>query len=301
MAKYIKITPEVLEMLRNEFAKELATAKMANGEFRFTRAIKPIDRTATLHISEVAWAKMRMLVMECNKEVGWHGVAYRGDDESADEYYITDILLYPQEVTGATVNTDQEVYQDWLYDQPDEVFDNLRMQGHSHVNMSVTPSVTDEKLYESLLGQLDDSAFYIFMILNKRDDMTVLIYDMAKNVLFETNDVDVEIDDGGLGMKELFDSMDELVKEAKPAPVKYTSVINAGKTTAAKAKPKVSQKSSSLAHYRGSYYDYYDDDEGYPDDKYGYDDIEDDDDETMEWYRERCGNSVYDPYYGFSK
>lgn len=74
----------------------------------------------------------------------------------------------------------------------DDVFNNIRMQGHSHVNMGVTPSSVDTSLYDRLLDQLDDTMFYIFMIWNKKKDKTIKIYDLKKNVLFDTSDVTVE-------------------------------------------------------------------------------------------------------------
>ena len=59
--------------------------------------------------------------------------------------------------------------------------------------MGTTPSSVDTTLYEKILDQLDDTMFYIFLIYNKRGEKTYKIYDMAKNVLFETADVTVKI------------------------------------------------------------------------------------------------------------
>ena len=81
----------------------------------------------------------------------------------------------------------------WLMNHEDDVFNNIRMQGHSHVNMGVTPSGVDNSLYERILEQLDDEMFYIFLIYNKKGDKTFKIYDLAKNILFETGDVTVKV------------------------------------------------------------------------------------------------------------
>ena len=123
----------------------------------FQKNIGTVKRKATVYFTELAYRKFQALVDGFNNEVAWHGLAYRGEDESKDEYYITDILVYPQEVTGATVTTDQKKYQDWLMSQEDNIFNNVRMQGHSHVNMGVSPSGVDENLYESILTQLDET------------------------------------------------------------------------------------------------------------------------------------------------
>ncbi len=197
MSRIIKVDESVIQSIREEFEKALAESKFANGKFSFTKTLSVVDRKAVIVYSEKAWLKQEALVNGFDKEVGWHGFARRGD---GDEYYIDDIIVYPQEVTGSTVTTDQIKYQNWLYQRDDEEFNAIRMQGHSHVNMAVSPSSVDETLYESILSNLGDEDFYIFVIWNKKGDRTVKIYDMAKNIFFDTNDCDVEIvaEDGGI-------------------------------------------------------------------------------------------------------
>lgn len=192
MAKIIKITPDCLAEIRKDFEETLSSAKLSDGKISFSKSFGNIKRDATVFFTHEAWQKMQALIKGFDKEVAWHGLAYRGE-EGKDEYYITDILVYPQEVTGATVNTDQEKYQMWLMSHEDDVFNNIRMQGHSHVNMGVTPSGVDNSLYERILEQLDDEMFYIFLIYNKKGDKTFKIYDLAKNILFETGDVTVKV------------------------------------------------------------------------------------------------------------
>lgn len=200
MAKIIKLTPDVLDEIKRDFEEELAKAKLSDGKFNFSKTFGSITRKASVNFTEKAWQKMQALIREFDKEVAWHGIAYRGDDPTKDEYYITDILVYPQEVTGATVTADQVKYQTWLMEHDDDVFNNIRMQGHSHVNMSTSPSSVDLALYEKILEQLDDSMFYIFLIYNKRGEKTYMIYDMKKNVKFDTADITVNIIDDGTGI-----------------------------------------------------------------------------------------------------
>lgn len=211
MSKYIQVTDEAIEEIKKDFDEALKSAKLANGKFTFTRDIGNVDRQATLFFTEKAWVKQQALIKEFDDEVAWHGIAYRGDDEESDDYIIEDIMVYPQEVTGATVTTDQEKYQNWLYEQEDEVFNNIRMQGHSHVNMGVTPSGVDDALYENILEQLEGDMFYIFMIWNKKGDKTIKIYDFGKNILFETKDVEVEI--MGIDLGEFIKESKSLVKK----------------------------------------------------------------------------------------
>lgn len=228
MSKMIKLTPECLAEIRKDFESSLQGAKIADGKISYTKTFGYINRKATVYFTEMAWLKMQTLIREFDKEVAWHGVAYRGEDESKDEYYITDILVYPQEVTGATVNTDQEKYEMWLMMHEDDVFNNIRMQGHSHVNMGTTPSGVDTTHQEKILAQLEDGMFYIFMIWNKRGEKTIKIYDLAKNILFDGADVTVEVQDDGTGMSAFLTEAKKMVQDKKPAVQTTTNGYRGG-------------------------------------------------------------------------
>ena len=208
MSKPIKITDEFRAAALREFAEALLRMRMTDGKISYSKPLENFTRRATVYFTPEAWMKMYMLVVNFDKEVAWHGVAKRSEDPEKDEYIISDILVYPQKVTAATVETDQEEYENWLYELPDEVFNNLRMQGHSHVNMGVSPSGVDTTHQEKIMRQLDDDMFYIFMIWNKSFTKWVKVYDFAKNTMFETADVDVKILDENW-------SLDEFLKDAK--------------------------------------------------------------------------------------
>lgn len=197
MSKIIRLDDACIEEIRKDFENTLRNAKVSDGKISYTKLLGYTDRKATVYYTSSAWAKQQALIDGFSDEVAWHGVAFRGDDPEKDEYFITDILVYPQRVTAATVTTDQEKYEMWLMGLDDDVFFNTRMQGHSHVNMSVYPSAVDTTLYERLLDQLTDEMFYIFDIWNKRGEKMFKIYDMAKNLLFETSDITVKILDDG--------------------------------------------------------------------------------------------------------
>lgn len=222
MSKIIKITEQNLAEIRKEFEDALKGIKLSDGKLNFTKSFANVQRKAILYFTESAYLKMLTLVREFDKEVAWHGVAKRCEGEE-DAYIISDILVYPQEVTGSTVNTDQEKYQTWLMSHDDDIFNNIRMQGHSHVNMTTSPSSVDTALYDRLLDQLDDTMFYIFLIWNKRGEKTIKIYDLMKNILFETADVTVEVRDDGVGMEKFLREAKEMVQDKKnnPAPVTY--------------------------------------------------------------------------------
>ena len=226
MSKIITVTPEIAEEARRDFEKILAVGKFADGKLSFSKDFTKIKRDATVYYTPSAWAKMLTLINEFNDEVAWHGVARRGDDPTKDEYIISDILVYPQEVTGSTVTTDQTAYEQWLADLDDDTFNNLRFQGHSHVNFSVFSSSVDTNHQESILAQLDKSMFYIFMIWNKKLEFSAKVYDLAKNILFETSDVEVRIFGSDDDLDAFLKNAKEIVKrkayvQPKTTPASY--------------------------------------------------------------------------------
>lgn len=193
MSKIIKITEEHINVLREQFEKAIQDIKIPDGKFSFVRSFADIGKKAKLYFTETAWLKMQMLIREYTVEIGWYGVASRSDDEE-NAYIISDILVYPQTVTGTTVDMDAEKCAIWMFEnREDERFDNIHMQGHSHVNMSVSPSGVDLGHQEDILDMLDENGFYIFLIWNKRNEKYIKIYDLEKNVLFETADVTVTV------------------------------------------------------------------------------------------------------------
>lgn len=221
MSKKIKLTAEDIVTLRNDFEEALQTGKFSDGKFTFSKDLGKLDRKAKVIFEPIAWCKQQQLVSDFSKEVAWHGIAVRGAEPG--EFIIKDIIVYPQEVTGATVTTDQEEYQTWLMSHEDDVFNNIRYQGHSHVNMGTSPSGVDNALYDSILEQLDDTMFYIFMIWNKRGEKTVKIYDLQENVFYDTIDTTIEV----AGMRGFKEAAKEMVKDK----VVTTPVTPYGKTT----------------------------------------------------------------------
>ena len=190
MSRPIKMTQAYMDECRQDFEKALQLTKLADGKLTFTKTFSIADRKAVLYFTANAWAKMTALIRDFDKEVAWHGVASRGEDESKDEYIISDIVVYPQTVSGATVEMDTEEYAKWLMDNADdERFENIHMQGHSHVNMAPNPSSVDLNHQEEILNMLGDDDFYIFMIWNKSLSNNIKIYDLKKNVLFEDKDI----------------------------------------------------------------------------------------------------------------
>ena len=188
MPRPIVLTKEMKQQALKDFNAMLNDVKMSDGKFSYNKSFKYEDSGAVVYLTPEAYKKILALVTEFSDEVGWHGTVSRSGD---NEFVVEDILVYPQKVTCSTVNTDQQAYTEWLYGLDDDVFNSLRMQAHSHVNMGTSPSGVDDKHRQQILEQLGPDMFYIFMTWNKSLSVHMLVYDMANNVLYEDNDVDV--------------------------------------------------------------------------------------------------------------
>ena len=113
--------------------KEAVRAAMLKQVEESLKTLSPLDTTFTLKVtmaslinaqlpsygypivlfSAVAWLKMNQLVRVCKKEVGMQGTVERTQDADGDIYYIKDIFVYPQTVTGMTCNSDDTLYPEW--------------------------------------------------------------------------------------------------------------------------------------------------------------------------------------------
>ena len=231
-------------------------------------------RKATLLFMPKAWIKMRALVDTFNSEVQWHGLVER---KNANTFVVNDVLIFPHEVTGTTVVSDQAEYEKWINDLDDKTFNACRFHGHSHVNMGVTPSGTDMTYRHNVLDNFglpnkQTDLFYIFLITNKREDMSAEIYDLQNNALYSTDEISIEVvlDDDRLA--EFVSEAKSCVKEAHYSEYPYTPGSKpAASPKGQTASPTKNKKNSQKSMYDGSYYDYDD-----------YDDYED-------WHRRVYG------------
>jgi len=204
MPRPITMTKQMKQQAIKDFAAALDGIKMSDGKLNYSKNFNYKDGDATVWLTMEAYHKIVTLVTEFANEVGWHGTVQRVSD---NEFIIQDIFVYPQEVTASTVNTDQEAYTQWLYELGDDVFNNIRMHGHSHNNMSVSPSGVDNIHRQQILNQLETDMYYIFMIWNKSLQVHTLVYDMARNILYEDTDVEIKL----LGVE----GLDEFLANAK--------------------------------------------------------------------------------------
>lgn len=219
MAKPIYVTNSDVEDIYTELRDTLSGLK-CYGSIDIKRSFKSDDRSATLYFTKTAWIKMTALVSRFETEVQWHGMVRR---ISENEFEIYDVLVPPHEVSGATVTSEYKSYIEWMDGLDDDTFNAIRFHGHSHVNMSVSPSSVDNKYRLDLVTQLpkptdNEDVFYIFLILNKKHEWSAEIYDLTNNALYGTDEICMEC---LLGDSDL----DSFIAEAKKVAVARTTYI----------------------------------------------------------------------------
>lgn len=127
----------------------------------------------TVFFSEQAFKDMMVLVTETRTEVGWLGTVRREDGD----FYIDEIFVPGQEVSGRTTDMTTaglaELTKDLIKQKrAAEVCNNLLFWGHSHVDMGVEPSKTDD----DQMDKFSYNDFFIRGIFNKRGDCKIWIY-----------------------------------------------------------------------------------------------------------------------------
>ena len=172
-------------------------------------------------ITSEAYIKMRTLVDKTSTELGWYGFVSKlpGLD---NVYVIEDIIVYPQKVTGATCEQDEDRMFEFEMSLTTEQVRARRFQAHSHVNMGVTPSGVDEAFYQDLLSQVRD--YYIIMVTNKRGDNHIRFYDMENNIVYTELELKILLDNGTDVDKWYQEEVDNNL--FKPTPIVSNDISN---------------------------------------------------------------------------
>lgn len=212
--KKINLDENYKQNLIRQFTQYVNNTRFTDNRIDFTTVIPNILPEITekpkIIVSEKAFLKMLLYTSVSSTEIAWQGTVQR----TGNIFTITDVFLYPQTVSGATVNTDQVEYQNWLNNiEEDETINTMRFQGHSHVNMATQPSGVDLNLYNDILQTLQKNDYYIFVIMNKSLSFNWFLYDLAQNTIFENNDIVVELPE----INQVYKDKDEFCKQPVPA------------------------------------------------------------------------------------
>lgn len=220
--KPLKLTDEKKNELIQEFANMLNSKKaIAGGTVIFDVGSQKAKKKQIIAYSSDAWVKMQHLLDSYSSEVAWHCLCEKVDDGT---YLVEDIIVYPQIVTGVTVDTDDEAYTNFLINLPIEQAQKMHMQCHSHVDMGVTPSGTDLTNQREIIEGSSQKGFYIFQIWNKRMQCYSVIYDFEAEIMYENSDIEIAVLlNEGFWADEWAEDTHKVVSEKQKKTVQYTN------------------------------------------------------------------------------
>lgn len=126
--------------------------------------------------------KMKAYIDEHDKEISWLGVV----DKNENEYIVSDVMLFEQKVSGVTTDISEESLTAFgtklIVEGKQDLFNKIRLWGHSHVNMSTFASGTDNSTFEQFYPNCD---YFIRLIANKKGEMKLDLVDMNNNLKYE--------------------------------------------------------------------------------------------------------------------
>lgn len=306
MSKYLKLSDESWRDLAEEIVEEMKQQSTFKGKFSYQITMPESDREAKIIFTAEAFAKMLSLIMVFDKEVGWYCTAERKGELDDDEYIIDDVLVFPQETTATTVDSDDEKRTEWFDSLPVETLLKVKCDCHSHVNMSTGPSGTDDKDMEAVFGNIADDGFRIFMIWNKKLEHYAVIYDMAKNLMFTSADISIEVE--GFDLNDFVMTSKSMVSSKSYASYTYPRGKGIATTAANNTKAaKTTKTSAKSSKKKGKTKEEIDEDEevlaaeedwlrDLPPDEDDFDDFYGDDYGMGNWYQrdvERFRNGYY--------
>ena len=121
----------------------------------------------------------------------------------------------------------------WVAGLDDDTINHMRAHCHSHVNMGVTPSGIDWDYQKQMIeGNIRD--YYLFLIFNKKGDISANIYDIESNTLYTTKDIDICTPD--VLYEEWADEVLKQYVNEKPTVTYNTATSTAKEATAARNK-----------------------------------------------------------------
>ena len=232
--------------------------------------------TPRIYITANAYLKMRKLVDDTSTEIGWYGTVTKVPS-LPNHYVIEDIIVYPQKVTGATCVQDDDKMFEFEMSLSTEQVNSKRFHGHSHVNMTTTPSGVDEQFYQDILTQTRD--YFIILITNKSKSNYIRFYDIEHNVVYNGLEL-YPITDDGVNVDTWYEDIEELLtKPEVKLPTIEDSVKGDWETSYDRYKAKEQNKKKRGRPKKeklGNPYDDYDDefDYSYWDEEPIYDTLE---------------------------
>ena len=144
-----------------------------------------LDNRYELYVLPEARQKMEMYCDLSDGEIGWLAFVEKFDNVG---FLITDCVLLKQEVHSATTEIDPTALLEFWDKTPPEKQSQIKLWGHSHVNMSPTPSGQDDSQMEYFK---DGNPWFIRLITNKKREYHIDIYDYEHGLKIHMDQADL--------------------------------------------------------------------------------------------------------------
>ena len=215
-----------------------------------------------IFINVNAMNKMKEYIRQSSLEIGWLGTCEKLDNSS---YYIGDVFLFKQEVHATTTEITTEGLSEFAMDlmsTPNglDIWNNMKVWGHSHVNMSTSPSSQDDKQIDVFAENAED--FFIRIIANKSNNFRIDLYDYTSGVMYEELPYEVDFGEDEEYITALYNKIEEIEGLIKLKTNASNELVNSIKS---EISDKVTEKkiitynnynSNINDHYYGWYGDY---------------------------------------------
>jgi len=148
------------------------------------------NKIPEFYISDIANEKITYIIKKMGgKEVAWLGIVQETEPNS---YLLEDILIPRQESTATTVEIREEFLAEFMMNILSEEggenkYNKIRLWGHSHHSMGVSPSAQDDTQFDTFIQQFgaeEINPFFFRMICNNKDDIRLDMYDNRTELVF---------------------------------------------------------------------------------------------------------------------
>jgi hypothetical protein len=170
----------------------------------------PDENTPVIFITTYALMKMNNYIQNSDKEISWLGVV----EHNENVFMITDVMLFEQEVTGTTTEIDEGHLSSFgtrlIQTGQMDLYNKIRMWGHSHVKLDVYASKTDEETFEQFY---ENCEFFIRLIANQKGDMKVDFIDNERHIKYLDMDWYENKTDAQIKLEELINQFNKSMEE----------------------------------------------------------------------------------------
>lgn len=168
--------------------------------------------------------KIQVFVGYSQKEIGWLGSVKK----EGNTYILTDVFMVSQEVESTTCEITQDGLTEFAteilsLDGGVDIWNSIKLWGHSHVHMGVEPSGQDWTQLNSLSESHDD--WFLMLIANKKGNMKFFLADKEKNIVISDLQWGLYVQQSAIDEQSIVEEMNSKVKSLR-------SSYSSGNTTA---------------------------------------------------------------------